>query len=390
MAHSNKLGGHFSYKETVATLARLFTWPNISKDNKAWCRSCPECQKAAKKTSYLAPLCPLPVISTPFSRMAFDLVGPLPKSKSGNIYILTYMCLASKYPEAVALRGVDAEMFAEAMMEIFSRAGLPEEILTDQDSVFMGSLTKQLCQLLDVKWLRTSPYRPQTDGCLECWHGSLKNMLRKWNECKKEWDNILKYFLFAYTSAPLANTGFSPFEVVLGRPVRGQLDVVKEGWLSGEMDQKTVVEWVDQLGEKLIEMREVVVEREKAAKASMKAQYDKKAQSCELEVGMLVLVRTPNLSGKLDRLRKAGLTAKSAKCQWGSAPLTFLGHTVGRGKMSTPDHRVKAIRNHMRSLRGEYTIFSENLIFFPPCHNFFPLSSVQIIIIPACCLLCVL
>ena len=28
--------------------------------------------------------------------------------------------------------------------------------------------------------------------------------------------------------------------------------------------------------------------------------------------------------------------------------------------------------------------------FFGPCHNFFPLSSVQIIIIPACCLLCVL
>ena len=47
--------------------------------------------------------------------------------------------------------------------------------------------------------------------------------------------------------------------------------MVKEGWLSGEMDQKTVVEWVDQLGEKLIEMREVVVEREKVAKASMKA-----------------------------------------------------------------------------------------------------------------------
>ena len=40
--------------------------------------------------------------------------------------------------------------------------------------------------------------------------------------------------------------------------------------------------------------------------------------------------------------------------------------------------------------RGDYTIFSENLIFFSPCHNFFPLSSVQINIIPACCLLCVL
>ena len=94
-------------------MARLFTWPGISKDTKAWCRSCPECQKAAKKTSHLAPLCPLPVISTPFSRVAFDLVGPLPKSKSGNRYILTCMCLASKYPEAVALcRGVHLHVCA--------------------------------------------------------------------------------------------------------------------------------------------------------------------------------------------------------------------------------------------------------------------------------------
>ena len=50
----------------------------------------------------------------------------------------------------------------------------------------------------------------------------------------------------------------------------------------------------------------------------------------------------------LDRLRKAGLTAKPAKCQWGSASLTFLGHTVGRGKLSKPDHMVEAIRNNVR------------------------------------------
>ena len=49
MAHSNKLRGHFSYKKTAATLDRLFTWSYISKDTKAWYRSCPECQKAAKK-----------------------------------------------------------------------------------------------------------------------------------------------------------------------------------------------------------------------------------------------------------------------------------------------------------------------------------------------------
>ena len=40
---------------------------------------------------------------------------------------------------------------------------------------------------------------------------------------------------------------------------------------------------------------------------------------------------------------------------------------------------------------GLYNFFPPKFdYFFCPCHNFFPLSSVQIIIIPACFLLCVL
>ena len=39
---------------------------------------------------------------------------------------------------------------------------------------------------------------------------------------------------------------------------------------------------------------------------------------------------------------------------------------------------------------GTIPYFPKIWFFFSPCHNFFPLSSVQINIIPACCLLCVL
>ena len=39
---------------------------------------------------------------------------------------------------------------------------------------------------------------------------------------------------------------------------------------------------------------------------------------------------------------------------------------------------------------GLYHISRKLHIYFLTCHNFFSLSSVQIIIIPACCLLCVL
>ena len=41
---------------------------------------------------------------------------------------------------------------------------------------------------------------------------------------------------------------------------------------------------------------------------------------------------------------------------------------------------VNLLWHHYNCISGDYTIFSRNLIFFCPCHNFFPLSSVQIIL----------
>ena len=32
---------------------------------------------------------PMPIITTPFHRIAMDIVGPLPKTRSGNKYVLT-------------------------------------------------------------------------------------------------------------------------------------------------------------------------------------------------------------------------------------------------------------------------------------------------------------
>lgn len=118
-------GGHFSNRKTEDALKRAFTWPGVSRDVKIWCRACPECQKAARPVNHHAPLRPLPVIREPFSRIAF---GPLPRTKQGNKYLLTSIFLGSKYPDAVPLKRVDAKSVAEAMLEVFSRTGLPKEI----------------------------------------------------------------------------------------------------------------------------------------------------------------------------------------------------------------------------------------------------------------------
>ena len=84
------------------------------------------------------------------------------------------------------------------MIDIFSRCGLPDEILKNQGTIFMGKLMTQLCKLLDIHPIRTSPYHPQTDGLLERWHADLLAMLKKATQCKQDWDVFLPYVLFAY------------------------------------------------------------------------------------------------------------------------------------------------------------------------------------------------
>ena len=79
----------------------------------------------------------------------------------------------------------------------------------------------------------------------------------------------LGHILFACKSASHANTGYSPFELISGRQLRGPLDIVHEGLLSRDLPQTNAVEWIENLREKLALEREVAVEKERNAKEKM-------------------------------------------------------------------------------------------------------------------------
>lgn len=89
------------------------------------------------------------------------------------------MDYATRYPEALPLRTVDAKTVSVALMEVFSGIGIPQELLTDQGSNFLSVMMTQLFNLLGIKHLKTSPYHPQTDGMVERFNGSLKSMIQK-------------------------------------------------------------------------------------------------------------------------------------------------------------------------------------------------------------------
>ena len=210
------------------------------------------------------------------------------------------MCLGTRYPYCVPIKRVDAITVAEGLMEVIAHTSIPLELLSDQGAVFTGRVNQELCRLLNISKLRTTAYHPQTNGALESWHGCLKGMLRRLEDGREEWDRLLKYCLLAYRATPHTATGFSPYELVHGRALRGPLEAMKEGWVKGELSFSNSCQWVNDLREKLTKLHEVARANEAKYKASMKQAYDEKAVGREFKPGEMVLLHTPCLSGKLD------------------------------------------------------------------------------------------
>ena len=102
----------------------------------------------------------------------------------------------TRYPEAVPLRSTDSASVATALMGIFTRLGVPKEVLTDQGSNFLSSLMEELYRMLGTRHLKTSPYHPQTNGAVERFHGTL--MLRKTTTDKRDWDTVLAYMCYLH------------------------------------------------------------------------------------------------------------------------------------------------------------------------------------------------
>ena len=300
LAHSSSIAGHFGVKKTHAKISLHFVWPGLWTQVKEYVRSCVGCQLAAKQHKARAPLQPLPCVGEPFHKVAFDLVGPLPRTTSGYKYLLTAMCLYTKYPDAIPLKKVDNHSVLDAMMQIFSQYGMPSELLTDQGSVFTSKLTALMCQTFNIVKIRTSPYHPQSDGALERWHACLKGMVKRSDGKLCEWDKQLKYILFAYRDTPHCVTGFSPFSLMFGRDVRGPLHFLKNSWLEGEVDVCLVGDWLASVKAKMWEMSEIVSDREVKAKASMKSFYDRSASVKTFKEGDMVLMKKPIMVGKLE------------------------------------------------------------------------------------------
>ena len=83
----------------VTNIRKHFYWPSLTTDVVAHCKSCKVCQNS------------------------IDLVGPFPKARGGFQYLLTYIDIATRWPEAISLRTTTTKVIVAHLKSIFCRNG---------------------------------------------------------------------------------------------------------------------------------------------------------------------------------------------------------------------------------------------------------------------------
>ena len=309
LAHTGMNGGHLGVKRTSAQLQLRAYWVGWSNSVANYCARCPECSQYhcgnPPRHGRLQPM----VVGEPFEKLAIDLTGPHPTSRSGNVFILTVVDVFSKFAEALPLRNKEAVTVARALVDVvITRYGVPLQILSDNGREFENNLLHEICNLLGIDKIKTTAYKASTNGVVERFHRTLNSMLGKVvSSSQRDWDERLPAVMAAYRASKHESTGFTPNFLIFGTELRAPMDLLYDV-PSDENEQS----YDTYASEKVVKMREayrLVREHLGNSAERNKQYYDMRVRPQKYSVGTWVYYYSPR--------RYVGKSPKWQRCYSG-------------------------------------------------------------------------
>ncbi|GFS57918.1 retrovirus-related Pol polyprotein from transposon 412 [Trichonephila clavipes] len=311
--HGSPTGGHFGVMKTLHRVRERFCWGKVRADVEQWCKSCDAC--SARKGPKIRSRGKLHRynVGAPFERIAFDILGPLPRTASGNKYQLVVIDYFTKWPEVYPIPDQEAPTVAEAVVQHWiSRYGVPLQLHSDQGRNFVSAVLKGVCELLGIDKTKTTPLHPQSDGMVERFNRTILNNLSLMvSKNQQDWDQKVPLFLLAYRSAVHETTGYSPSQMLFGRDLRLPCDL-----LFGRPPDtpSSPEEYVQNLQARFEDVHHLARERINLRTEKMKTRYDTKATGHQFKEGDKVWFYNPT--------RRKGLSPK-LQSHW-DGPYTIL------------------------------------------------------------------
>ena len=185
-----------------------------------------------------------------------------------------------------------------------SISGAPARLLSDRGTSFTSSIIEELCMILGIQWLQTTPYHPQTNGLVERSHQMIMCMIGKLGEDKKaDWPSHLTEIAHAYNATWSTVTGYSPHYLMFGWWPRLPVDFVfpTVGGNKAPMREasaRNVDVYVASVRDRLRSTLWEAQAQSTAEACQQKWHYDRKIGTVNLKPGDLVLVKADTWKGK--------------------------------------------------------------------------------------------
>ena len=173
--------GHFGFHKTYGSLRNSYYWPNMHQDlEQGYVASCPECQhNKSSTTKPYGPLHPLPIPDQCGDSVVINFIGPLPEDDSKNC-ILTFTDRLGSDIQLIPMRtDITAEQLAGIFFDKwYCENGLPTDIVSNRDKLFVSRFWKALHKLTGVKLKLSTAYHPEMDGASERTNKTVNQALR--------------------------------------------------------------------------------------------------------------------------------------------------------------------------------------------------------------------
>ena len=239
-----------------------------------WCKSS-ECN-VHKAKEPKQPLKPLEWPAHTWDRLHMDFAGPI-----DDQMILVVVDAHTKWPEIVVMHRATSTPTIKACQLLFSRFGIPKEIVTDNGSQSVSQEFTQFLKVLGVKHTPVTTYHPQSNGEAERMVRTIKENIKAYGQ---NWRKYVPDMLLAYSTSRHGTTGKSPAELLYGRKLNTRLDLLHKSVMQKEDKNEHP------------EVQEKVLKKQ----FNMKVNYDRKARTgCDFGKNDLVWVALPPVKNKL-------------------------------------------------------------------------------------------
>ena len=219
--------GHVGVDKGHDLLRRRFYWKNSYRDLLDYVKRCTVCNQR-KLRAMEAPVQEAYVPHAPMTHVSLDLSGPFPETVNGDRYILTVICMFSRWPECFPIPSKKTEVVARVLCEqFFPRYGYPEVLVSDNGTEFVSEVIEVLSRKMGIARIKTAPYNPRANGINEASHKVINDVIAKHTKPdQSDWPDQLPIALQAMRTTVHSGTRYSPFFLMFGRDPRLNLDLI--------------------------------------------------------------------------------------------------------------------------------------------------------------------